>query len=416
MQATVLTIGDEILIGQITDTNSGYIAQSLEKIGIKVHEMLSIADDDETHILETLNRLQNQVDLVIITGGLGPTKDDITKHTFCKYFGDILVRNLDIEKHVTHLFTSFLKRTPSQVNLDQALVPSQALILKNSVGTAQGLWMQKDQTVFVSLPGVPYEMKHILEFALLPKLKSFFERPFIYHQTLLTLGRGESDIAQEIADIENNLPKTIKLAYLPNPGRVRLRLSSSGIDEFLLKEAVNAQVELIKNRLSDCFVGMSDDGKIELQLQKMFIEQGVTLSTAESCTGGAIASRLTANAGSSAYFKGSMVTYHTQMKIDFLGVKPETLAKYSVVSVEVAKEMALGVQKALGSDFAISTTGNAGPTKSESEKALGTVCMALATPNGVEGFEFTFGQPRERVIERTVNKAFEMLFNELKKK
>jgi nicotinamide-nucleotide amidase len=415
MRATILTIGDEILIGQITDTNSGYIAQALENIGIKVYEMLSIADD-EIHILSTLKRLQNQVDLVIITGGLGPTKDDVTKHTFCKYFEDELIRNEAIETHVIELFTKVIGRTPSQINLDQALVPSQAIILKNLVGTAQGLWMQKEQTVFVSLPGVPYEMKHIVSHDLLPKLQSFFKRPFIYHQTLLTLGRGESDIAQDIEDIENNLPKHIKLAYLPNPGRVRLRLSASGIDENLLKQEVNQQVELIKNRLSDCYVGMADDGKIELQLQKMFIEQGVTLATAESCTGGAIASRFTANAGSSAFFKGSIVTYNTQMKIDFLDVKQETLDKYSVVSIEVAKEMAVGVQKALKSDYAMATTGLAGPSKSESEKALGTVCIAIASPKGLEGFEFTFGQPRERVIERAVNKAFEMLFEELKKK
>lgn len=415
MRATILTIGDEILIGQITDTNSGYMAQALENIGIKVHEMLSIADD-ETHILDTLRRLQNQVDLVVITGGLGPTKDDVTKHSFCHYFGDELVRNNTIEKHVIELFTKVLGRTPSQINLDQALVPSQAIILKNLVGTAQGLWMQKEQTVFVSLPGVPYEMKHILSHELLPKLQSFFKRPFIYHQTLLTLGRGESDIAQDIEDLEDNLPKHIKLAYLPNPGRVRLRLSASGIDENLLKQEVTHQVELIKNRLADCFFGMAEDGKIELQLQKMFIEQGVTLATAESFTGGAIASRFTANAGSSAFFKGSLVTYNTQMKIDFLGVKQETLDKYSVVSIEVAKEMAIGVQKALKSDYAIATTGLAGPSKSESEKALGTVCIAIAAPNGVEGFEFTFGQPRERVIERAVNKAFEILFEELKKK
>lgn len=415
MKATILTIGDEILIGQITDTNSGYMAQALENIGIKVYEMLSIADD-EIHILSTLKRLQNQVDLVIITGGLGPTKDDITKHTFCKYFEDELIRNEAIESHVIELFTKVIGRTPSQINLDQALVPSQAIILKNEVGTAQGLWMQKAQTVFVSLPGVPYEMKHIVNNELLSKLQSFFKRPFIYHQTLLTLGRGESDIAHEIEDIENNLPKHIKLAYLPNPGRVRLRLSASGIDENLLKQEVTHQVELIKNRLADCFFGMAEDGKIELQLQKLFIEQGVTLATAESCTGGAIAARFTANAGSSAFFKGSIVTYNTQMKIDFLDVKQETLDKYSVVSIEVAKEMAIGVQKALKSDYAIATTGLAGPSKSESEKALGTVCIAIASPNGVEGFEFTFGQPRERVIERAVNKAFEMLFEELKKK
>ena len=415
MQATILTIGDEILIGQITDTNSGYIAKSLEDIGIKVHEMLSISDED-IHIFNTLKRLQNQVDLVIITGGLGPTKDDVTKATFCAYFEDTLIRNLDIEKHVDHLFRSFLKKIPSQVNLDQALVPSQAIILKNSVGTAQGLWMQKENTVFVAMPGVPYEMKNIVDNELITRLKTHFKRPFIQHKTLLTIGKGESEIAEIVHDLEDNLPYNFKLAYLPNPGRVRLRLTAQSEDENLLNQLMNNQVELFKDRLIDCFIGMEETGKVEEYLQKIFSEKGFTLATAESCTGGAIATRLTAIAGSSGYFKGSMVTYNTQMKKEFLGVRQETLNENSVVSVEVAKEMALGVQKALKSDYAISTTGHAGPSKSESEKSLGTVCIAIATPNEVVGYEFNFGQPREKVIERTVNKAFELLFEDLKKK
>jgi nicotinamide-nucleotide amidase len=415
MQATILTIGDEILIGQITDTNSGYIAKSLEKIGIKVHEMLSISDED-IHIFNTLKRLQNQVDLVIITGGLGPTKDDVTKATFCTYFEDKLIRNLEIEKHVDHLFRSFLKKTPSQVNLDQALVPSQAVILKNGVGTAQGLWMQKENTVFVAMPGVPYEMKNIVDNELITRLKTHFKRPFIQHKTLLTIGKGESEIAEIVHDLEDNLPLNFKLAYLPNPGRVRLRLTAKSEDENLLNQVMDNQIKLFKDRLTDCFIGMEETGKVEEHLQMMFLEKGFTLATAESCTGGAIAARLTAIAGSSGYFKGSMVTYNTQMKKDFLGVKQETLNENSVVSIAVAQEMALGVQKALKSDYAISTTGHAGPSKSESEKSLGTVCIAIATPNGVVGYEFNFGQPREKVIERTVNKAFELLFEDLKKK
>ena len=415
MQATILTIGDEILIGQITDTNSGYIAKSLEKIGIKVHEMLSISDED-IHIFNTLKRLQNQVDLVIITGGLGPTKDDVTKATFCTYFEDKLIRNLEIEKHVDHLFRSFLKKTPSQVNLDQALVPSQAVILKNGVGTAQGLWMQKENTVFVAMPGVPYEMKNIVDNELITRLKTHFKRPFIQHKTLLTIGKGESEIAEIVHDLEDNLPLNFKLAYLPNPGRVRLRLTAKSEDENLLNQVMDNQIKLFKDRLTDCFIGMEETAKVEEHLQMMFLEKGFTLATAESCTGGAIAARLTVISGSSGYFKGSMVTYNTQMKKDFLGVKQETLNENSVVSIAVAQEMALGVQKTLKSDYAISTTGHAGPSKSESEKSLGTVCIAIATPNGVVGYEFNFGQPREKVIERTVNKAFELLFEDLKKK
>jgi nicotinamide-nucleotide amidase len=404
LKATIVTIGDELLIGQIVDTTSGYIAT----------EILSISDDKQ-HILDTLAYLQNKVQLVIITGGLGPTKDDITKHTFCEYFQDHLVRNESIEKHVIELIESALKRPASQMNKDQALVPSSATILFNKVGTAPGMWIQKENTVFVSLPGVPYEMKHIMENAIIPKVITDFKRPFIIHKTILTYGQGESLVAERIEDWESNLPEFIKLAYLPAPGRVRLRLTARGIDKEYLQDAIDGKVETLTKILKDIIVGYNDSETIEVILGQVLTKNNQTLATAESCTGGKLAQLITSIAGASAYFRGSVVTYATDTKISTLGVSLETIKEHSVVSLQVAKEMALGVQKLMKSDFAIATTGNAGPSKGDENANLGVVCIAIATPNGVFAEEFSFGQPREKVIDRTVNKAFEMVLKEILK-
>ena len=237
MKATIVTIGDEILIGQIVDTNSGYIAKALDKIGIQTHEMLSISDDKQ-HILDTFTKLQNQVDLVIITGGLGPTKDDITKKTFCDYFEDVLVEDQAVLAHVTEIIENFYKRPINQLNKEQALVPSKCEVLFNKMGTAPGMWMKKENTVFVSLPGVPYEMKYLVDQEIVPKLVKEYQRPYIVHQTILTYGQGESMVAERIETWENNLPHFIKLAYLPAPGRVRLRLTARGENKAVLEEIV----------------------------------------------------------------------------------------------------------------------------------------------------------------------------------
>jgi nicotinamide-nucleotide amidase len=414
LKATIVTIGDEILIGQIVDTNSGYIAKELDKIGVQTTEMLSISDDKQ-HILDTLSYLQNKVELVILTGGLGPTKDDITKHTFCEYFQDHLVRNESIEMHVVALIESALKRPASQMNKDQALVPSSATILFNKVGTAPGMWIQKENTVFISLPGVPYEMKYIMENEILPKIITDFKRPFIIHKTILTYGQGESLVAERIEDWETSLPEFIKLAYLPAPGRVRLRLTARGIDKEFLQNAIDEKVASLTEILKDIIVGYDDSETIEVILGQILAKKNQTLATAESCTGGKLAQLITAVAGASKYFRGSVVSYATDTKISILGVSPETIKEHSVVSVQVAKEMALGVQKLMKSDFAIATTGNAGPSKGDANSNLGVVCVAIATPNHVFAEEFSFGQPREKVIDRTVNKAFEMVLKEILK-
>ncbi len=415
MKAAIVTIGDEILIGQIVDTNSSYIAKALDKIGIATHEMLSISDDKQ-HILDTFNLLQNKVNVVIVTGGLGPTKDDITKKTFCDYFEDTLVENEAVLLHVKSIIEGIYKRPITQINKEQALVPTKAKVLFNQAGTAPGMWMEKENTVFISLPGVPYEMKYLIDNEVIPNLVQKFERPYIVHQTIMTYGRGESMIAEQIEEWEDNLPDFIKLAYLPSPGKVRLRLTARGINEELLKNEIQQQVEKLDLLIHDIIVGFNEDEPIEVVLGRLLTEKKVSISTAESCTGGKIAATLSAVPGASNYFKGSVVSYATQTKISVLGIANEAVAKYGVVSAEVATEMAKAAQKIMASDYAIATTGNAGPTKGDEAAELGTVFIAIATPKGVFVEEFNFGQPRKNVIDRAVSKALELIYKEILKK
>lgn len=414
MKAAIITIGDEILIGQIVDTNSSYIAKALDKIGIATQEMLSISDDKQ-HILSTLKYVQNKFDVVLVTGGLGPTKDDITKKTFCDYFEDHLVENVEVLAHVKDLIESFYKRPITQLNKDQALVPSKCKVLFNKMGTAPGMLMEHEETIFVSLPGVPYEMKYLIDNEVIPYLVQKFERPYIVHKTILTYGRGESLVAEQIEEWENQLPQFIKLAYLPSPGRVRLRLTARGKNEELLKKTIEDQIQLLIPLIGDIIVGYDEEETIEVVVGRKLKEKMVTLATAESCTGGKIAEMLTSVAGASTYFKGGLIPYETEMKTKLLHVKKETIDAFTVVSAEVAKEMALNCKTIFNSDYAIATTGNAGPTKGDSVAEIGTVYIALATPNEVLVEEFNFGQPREKVIDRAVTKALEMVYKEILK-
>ncbi len=415
MKAAIVTIGDEILIGQIVDTNSSYIAKALDKIGIATHEMLSISDDKQ-HILDTFYSLQNKVNVVIVTGGLGPTKDDITKKTFCDYFDDELIENEAVLTHVKSIIEGFYKRPITQINREQALVPTKAKVLFNQAGTAPGMWMEKENTIFISLPGVPYEMKYLIDNEVVPNLVQKFERPYIVHQTIMTYGRGESMIAEQIEEWEDNLPDFIKLAYLPSPGKVRLRLTARGTNEELLKNEIKHQVEKLDLLIHDIIVGYNEDEPIEVVLGRLLTEKKLTISTAESCTGGEIAATLSAVPGASNYFRGSVVSYATQAKIDVLDIDENLIAKNGVVSAEVAKEMVKSVRKIMKSDFAIATTGNAGPTKGDKDAELGTIFIGIATPNEVFAEEFNFGQPREKVIDRGVSKALELIYKEILKK
>ena len=414
MKAAIVTIGDEILIGQIVDTNSGFIAKSLDKIGIETHEMLSISDNKQ-HILDTFASLQNKVEVVIITGGLGPTKDDITKHTLCEYFEDTLIRDTAVENHVIDLIERALSRVASQINKDQALVPSKCTVLHNQVGTAPGMWIKKENTVFVSLPGVPYEMKYLIENQVIPKLVQEYKRPYIVHKTILTYGQGESHVAERIEAWENQLPECIKLAYLPSPGRVRLRLTARGTNKQQLEEAIAENVQSLDAIIHDIIVGFEEEDTLEVVLGRQLKEKNKTIATAESCTGGKIAQLLTSVPGASGYFKGSIVSYATEVKINVLGISEALITEHSVVSKEVASAMALSVQQIMQTDYAIATTGNAGPTKGDADVEVGTVCIALATPKGVIVEEFNFGQPREKVIDRAVIKSLEMLQKEILK-
>jgi nicotinamide-nucleotide amidase len=414
MKASIITIGDEILIGQIVDTNSGFIAKSLDRIGVEIHEMISISDNKQ-HILSTFEKFQDKVDLVIITGGLGPTKDDITKKTFCDYFDDELVQNDQILKHVTQIIEGFYKRKITQLNIDQALVPSKCTVLHNQVGTAPGMWMKKGNTVFISLPGVPFEMKYLVENEIIPKIVIEYQRPYIIHKTVLTYGIGESLLAETIENWESNLPDFIKLAYLPSPGRVRLRLSARGTDKEFLEKSISENVTSLSKILGNSIVGFEDDETLEIVIGRLLTQQNKTIATAESCTGGKIAQILTSVSGASNYFKGSIVSYATEAKILVLGISENSIKIHSVVSAEVVKEMAINVRKMMKTDYAIATTGNAGPSKGDSEAEVGTVFIALATPNEVTIEEFNFGQPRDKVIDRAAIKSLEMLRKEILK-
>ena len=414
MLAEIITIGDEILIGQIVDTNSAYISKELNKIGVKVYQITSV-QDDRTHILQAFEDAKKHADLIIITGGLGPTKDDITKQTFCDFFEDTLVEDQNVVENVTQLFKKYQLNKPLPANLQQAMVPSKATILTNLHGTAPGMWMEKDDTVFISLPGVPYEMKYLLQEEVLPRVIKRFNRPFIYHKTLLTYGLGESAIAERIEDWENSLPNTIKLAYLPSLGKVRLRLSSSGIDEKLLQESIDSRMEILSEILSDIAIGYEDETSIVGRIAHILNPKNETLSLAESCSGGAIAEQITSEAGASTFFWGSIIPYKTELKTKILGVPASLIEKHTVVSIEVAESMAANCCKLFDTDYAISTTGIAGPTKGDGQDEVGTVCIAIASPRGIISEKFSFGNDRYRVIEKTISKAFEMLLKEISK-
>lgn len=414
MQAEIITIGDEILIGQIIDTNSAYISKELNNIGISVYQITSV-QDDKPHILKSLEEAENNADIVILTGGLGPTKDDITKTTIADYFNDQLVEDQAVLENIREMWKKYLKRPLSQINIDQALMPSKATALMNLYGSAPGMWLEKNNTLFIALPGVPFEMKALMVNEVLPRLRDKFELPFILHRTLLTYGLGESVIANRLEAFENALPDFIKLAYLPNLGKVRLRLSAKGRNKALIEDEMAQQIERLLPMIEDVFFGFEDDQSLEELVAKGLTEKGLTLATAESCTGGRIAEQLTANSGASSYFKGSLVSYATSSKIDILKIDPELIQAHSVVSEEIAIAMAKNVRELFKVDFAISTTGNAGPTKGEADAEVGTVFIGFATSEKAYAEQFHFGNHRTKVINKSVNKALEILQKEILK-
>lgn len=411
MKAEIITIGDEILIGQIVDTNSAFIAAALNKIGISVYQITSI-QDEKRHILAAFKEAESRADIIIITGGLGPTKDDITKHTICEYFNDTLVQNDVVLEHVTNLFKNSEHKILTKTNVQQALVPSKAIVLYNTNGTAPGMYIKKGSKVFISLPGVPYEMEGLIRESVIPKLVSEYKTPYIYHKTVITQGVAESILAERISEWEDALPNFIKLAYLPSIGVVKLRLSAIGDDKEVIENTVQREIDVLLVQIGEVVIGFDEDSP-EIAIANLLIDKKQTLAVAESCTGGLIASSITQNEGVSAFFKGAAVTYHTQSKIDVLNVDETIIEEYSVVSERVAKEMAIGVKKKFDSDYAIATTGNAGPIKGDSDADIGTVFIAIATPKKILVEEFNFGKNRFKVIQRAKNKSLQLLRREI---
>ena len=412
MQAEIITIGDEILIGQIIDTNSAFIASELGKIGVSVFQITSV-QDQAGHILQALEEAEGRADIIITPGGLGPTKADITKHTLCEYLGDELQQNPAVLEHIEALFRKHISTPISDLNRQQALIPSRAQVLHNRYGTAPGMWMQGRKAVLISLPGVPFEMKELLRKEVVPRIVKSFTLPVLLHRTLVTYGLGESAIANRIEAWEDALPAHMKLAYLPNLGKVRLRISTRGTDLRALEAELDSQVAALKPQLADILFGEEDGETLEATLGKILTARGFSLATAESFTGGRIASQITSVPGASAYFRGSVVAYATEIKTTLLGVPEVLIQKHSVVSAAVAEAMADGIRRLTGADFGLATTGNAGPTKGDSDAAIGTAYIAISGPDGTRTEHFSLGNHRERIVQKAVHKAFEMLHAEI---
>ena len=411
MKATIITIGDEILIGQILDTNSRYISRALNAHGIVVAERTSIGDN-RTRIIETLDRALAQSEVVIITGGLGPTKDDITKHTLCDYFGSTLRYD---ECEAEHIRTMLERRNIAfnELNRGQAMVPECCTVLHNAHGTAPGMWFEREGRVVISLPGVPFEMQHLLDEEVMPRLCGQFELREIVHRTMITFGIAESILAERIEAWEDALPDYIHLAYLPSPNIVRLRLSAYEVEGKEVRQEIDNRFEELRSIIPDNIAGF-EEATVEELVHNILIKRKLTLAVAESCTGGVIASKFTAQAGASAYFMCGIVSYSNDSKCNVLGVKYNHLERFGAVSQVVAEEMAEGARYISGADFAISTTGIAGPTGGTKEKPVGTVWIGIATPTKCYAVCKNCGTDRSQIVSRATAYAIQMLYDELK--
>jgi nicotinamide-nucleotide amidase len=406
MKAEIITIGDELLIGQVIDTNSAWIGQHLNSLGISLYQRTACGDNKE-QILACLNDASLRSDIIILTGGLGPTKDDITKKTLCEYFNTSLVIDEKVLEWVTRIFR--VRKMPMlEINLQQAQVPSNCKTLWNRSGTAPGMWFDINNKIFISLPGVPFEMKVIFEEEVTPLLKQKFELPFIYHRTLQTCSIGESFLAEKIKDIENELPSHIKLAYLPSVGAVRLRLSAYGNNEENLINEVNIICNKMYENIGEYIFGENNDSLSEV-VGNLLKQKNKTLATAESCTGGFIAHQITSIPGSSKYFIGSIISYDNKIKQQELNVTNDTLLNDGAVSEECVKQMSSAILNKFGVDYAIATSGVAGPDGGTDEKPVGTVWIAIASIHEVVTKKFNMGDNRERTILRTSLMALDML-------
>lgn len=412
MFGEIISIGDELLIGQVINTNAAWIAQQLDNIGIRIIRITTIADEQK-QIVKALDEASERADIVIMTGGLGPTRDDITKQTLCDYFNTALIYDEEIFQHITSLFSG-RGYTWNTLNKQQAFVPENCKVLPNNMGTAPGMWFERAGKVYISLPGVPTEMKTLITESVIPGIVAFFpEREAIVHRTVLTQGIAESVLAERIAEWENNLPSNLKLAYLPKAGMVRLRLSAYGHSVATLNELIDKELLLLDDLLPGEVFGSGEEN-METAIGNLLRTKNKTIATAESCSGGYIAQLITSVAGSSAYYKGSVIAYSNEIKEQLLDITQEVILKNGAVSEAVVIAMAAGVKRKMGTDFSIATTGVAGPEGGSREKPVGTTWIAVSTPHKTIAQKFTFGKQRERNIRRTAYTALNMLRKELK--
>jgi len=410
MKAEIITIGDELLIGQVIDTNSAWMAEVLNLSGIKVAQITSISDSRE-HILAALKEAETHADIILMTGGLGPTRDDITKTTLCEYFNTKLVFNQEAFDNVDRIFRA-RGYNLTLLNRAQADIPGNCTALLNENGTAPGMWFEENGKIYASMPGVPFEMKGIMTTHILPRLQKLTQTTIV-HRTILTHGVGESFLAAKIEAWETALPGFIKLAYLPQPGIVRLRLTGSGPDREQLETVINERVDALYEIIAEYVFGEGDE-TLEQVTGDLLKASGYTMATAESCTGGYIAHLITSIPGSSAYFKGSVVAYSNDIKENVLGVSHRTISKHGAVSEETVFEMAAGIIKQFKVNCAIAVSGIAGPEGGTNEKPVGTTWICVLTPKGAETRKFTFGEHRGRNIRRAALAAIDMLRKQLK--
>jgi nicotinamide-nucleotide amidase len=397
MKAQIITIGDELLIGQTIDTNSAWIGSELSKLGFDIYRIISI-HDIRADILDTLKTVSGKSDIVIITGGLGPTSDDITKQTLCEFFDSQLIVN----REVLDMIESMMHRRGfpmNENNRKQAEVPELCKVLKNAVGTAPGMWFEKGDTIFISMPGVPYEMKYIMNEHVLPELKKRFVSQVIIHKNIMTYGAPEARLAELLTNFEAAMPPEIKLAYLPSYGIIKLRLTGTGTDNNLIKKIIEDQVKKLYEIIPEYIYG-EDEDSFEIVIGKLLKEKNFTICTAESCTGGKIAQMLTSIPGSSFYFKGSVIAYDNSIKTELLKVSPDLLEKFGAVSSQVVENMAVGAKNLLKTDYAVATSGIAGPDGGTESKPVGTVWIAVASAKGTFSEKYVYGNDRITNINR----------------
>jgi nicotinamide-nucleotide amidase len=406
MKAEIITIGDEILIGQIVDTNSAWMAHELNSFEIDIHKITSISDNKE-EIFKAIDEAKKNVDLIILTGGLGPTDDDYTKDALADYFNCKQIINTEVLEHIKKLV---LKRGGelNTRNKNQALVPETCKVIPNDIGTAPGMWFEFEGKILISIPGVPFEMKEMMLKYIIPNLKKISTNDHVIHKLVLTQGISESKLAEMLEEWESKLPVGLKLAYLPSPGIIKLRLSAKGPDKSVLENIINESIRTLSVTIPDYICGF-DAESIEEVLAKTLSNKSYTISVAESCTGGNISHLITCITGSSNYFKGSVIAYSNEIKEELLGVNNSILRTYGAVSKQTVEAMAIGVRQLLKTDYSIATTGIAGPTGGTNEKPVGTTWIAVSNSAGVVSKKFIFSDDRNRNIQRASLTAINML-------